>query len=88
VTALTYHFSMDIQRDILASSIRTSQESLAFLGRKQSLDNSFETHKKAKHEQSSRDFERNQPRLREPGGGNDYRVTPRNVRHVRYGYRE
>ena len=86
MTALTSHFPMEIQRAMLAANLRTSQEALAFLGRMQSLENSLELYKKARQEQSSRDFERNQPKRREPGGSNDYRETPRDVRHVQYGY--
>jgi hypothetical protein len=34
-TALTSHFSMEIQRAMLAANLRSSQEVLAFLGRMQ-----------------------------------------------------
>ena len=81
-------FSMEIQRAMLAASLRSSQEALAFLGRLQSLENSQEVYKKSKQEQNSKDFERKQPKGRDKGGGSDYRETPRNVRHVRYGYRQ
>ena len=88
VTALTSHFPMEIQRAMLAAKVRTSQEALAFLGRMQSLENSVEVYKKARQEQSSRDFERHQPKRRETGGSSDYRETPRDVRHVQYEYRQ
>jgi len=88
VTALTSHFSMEIQRAMLAANLRSSQEALAFLGRMQSLENSQEVYKQSKQEQNSKDFERKQPKVRDQGGGSSYRETPRDVRHVRYGYRQ
>ena len=88
MTALTSHFSMEIQRAMLAANLRSSQEALAFLGRMQSLENSQEVYKKSKQEQNSKDFERKQPKVRDQGGGSGYRETPRDVRHVRYGYRK
>jgi len=87
VTALTSHFPTEIQRAMLASNLRSSQEALAFLGRMQSLENSQEVYKRAKQEQNSKDFDRKQPKGRDQGGGSSYRDTPRDVRHVRYGYR-
>ena len=88
VTALTSHFSMEIQRAMLAANLRSSQEALAFLGKMQSLENSQEVYKKSKQEQNSKDFERKQPKVRDQGGGSGYRETPRDVRHVRYEYRQ
>jgi hypothetical protein len=54
----------------------------------QSLEKSQEAYKKSRQDQSSRDFERRQPRNRDQEGGRGYRETPRDVRHVRYGYRQ
>jgi hypothetical protein len=54
MTALTLHFSMKIQRAMLAANLRSSQEALAFLGRMQSLENSQEVYKKSKQEQNSK----------------------------------
>jgi hypothetical protein len=88
VTALTSHFSMEIQRAMLAANLKSSQEALAFLGRMQSLENSREAYKKSKQENNSKDFERRQQRGGDRGGGNSYRETPREVRHVRYGYQQ
>lgn len=88
VTALTSHFSMEIQRAMLAANLRSSQEALAFLGRMQSLENSQEVYKKSKQEKNSKDFERKQPKVRDQGGGSGYRETPRDVRHARYGYKQ
>jgi len=88
VTALTSHFSMEIQRAMLAASLRSSQEALAFFGRMQSLENSQEVYKRPKQEQNSKDFNRKQPKGRDQGGSSSYRDTPRDVRHVRYGYRQ
>jgi hypothetical protein len=88
VTALISHFSMEIQRARLAANLRSSQEALAFLGRMQSLENSQEVYKKSKQEQNSKDFETKQPKVRDQGGGSGYRETLRDVRHVRYGYRQ
>ena len=45
VTALTSHFSTEIQRAMLAANLRSSQEALAFLGRMQCLENSQEVFK-------------------------------------------
>jgi hypothetical protein len=73
VTALTCHFSMDIQRAMLAANLKSSQEALAFLGRMQSLENSQDVYRKSKQEQNSRDFERKQPKGRDQGGGSGYR---------------
>jgi hypothetical protein len=56
---------------------------MAFLGRMQSLEKSQEAYKKSRQDQSSRDFERRQPRYRDQEGGRGYRETPRDVRHVR-----
>ena len=75
VTALTSHFSMEIQRAMLAANLRSSQEALAFLGRMQSLENSHEVYKKPKQEQNSKDFERKQPKGRDQGGASGYRET-------------
>jgi len=86
VTALTSHFSMEIQHAMLAANLRSSQEALAFLGRMQSLENSQEVYKRSKQEQNSKDFDRKQPKGRDQGGGSSYCDTPRDVRHVRYGY--
>ena len=44
-TALTSHLAMDIQRAMLAANLRSSQKTLAFLGRMQSLENSQEVYK-------------------------------------------
>jgi hypothetical protein len=88
VPALTSHFSMEIQCAMLAANLRSSQEALAFLGRMQSLENSQEVYKKLKQEQNSKDFERKQPKVRDQRGGSGYSETPRDVRHVRYGYRQ
>ena len=88
VTALTSHFSIEIQRTMLAANVRSSQEALAFLGRMQSLENAQEVYKKLEQEQSSTDFYRKQPKGRDQGGGSSYRDTPRDVRHVRQGYRQ
>jgi len=52
------------------------------------LENSQEVYKKSKQEQNPKDFNRNQPKGREQGGGSGYHQTPRDVRHVRYGYRQ
>ena len=87
VTALVSHFSKEIQCAVLAANLRSSQEALAFLGRMQSLENS-QVYKKSKQEQNSKDFDRKQPKGRDQGGGSGSRETPRNVRHVRYGYRQ
>jgi hypothetical protein len=65
VTALTSHFSMEIQRAMLAANLKSSQEALAFLGRMQSLENSQEVYRKSKQEQNSKDFERKQPRIQD-----------------------
>ena len=73
VTALTSHFSMEIQRAMLAANLRSSQELLAFLGRMHSLENSQEVYKKSKQEQNSKDFERKQPKGCDQGGGRGYR---------------
>jgi len=73
VTALTSHFSMEIQRAMLASNLRSSQEALAFLARMQSLEYSQEVYKKSKQEQNSIDFERIQSKGRDQGGGSGYR---------------
>jgi len=62
VTVLTSHFSMEIQRAMLAANLRSSREALAFLGRMQSLENSEEVYKKSKQEQNSKDFDRKQPK--------------------------
>jgi hypothetical protein len=86
VTPLTSHFSMEIQSAMLAANLRSSQEALAFLGRVQSLENLHGYCKK--REQNAKDFERKQPRGQDQGGGNDYREIPRDVRHLRYGYRQ
>jgi hypothetical protein len=86
VTALTSHSSMEIKRAMLAANLRSSQEALTFLGRMQSLLNSQRFCKKRK--QNVRDFEKKQPRGRDQGGGNGYCEIPRDVRHVRYGYRQ
>ena len=88
VTALTCHFSMDIQRAMLAANLKSSQEALAFLGRMQSLENSQDVYRKSKQEQNSRDFERKQPKGRDQGRGSSYRETLRDVRNVRYGHRQ
>jgi len=88
VTALTFHLSMEIQRAMLATNLRSSQEALAFLGRMQSLENSQEVYKKSKQGHNSKDFERKQPEVRDQGGGSGYRETLRDGRHVRYGYRQ
>ena len=50
VTALTSHFSMEIQHAMLATNLRSSQEAMAFLGRMQSLENSQEVYEKSKQE--------------------------------------
>ena len=47
----------------------------------------YYVYKKLEQEQSSIDFYRKQPKGRDQGGGSSYRDTPRDVRHVRYGYR-
>ena len=88
VTALTSHFPMENQRAMLAANLRSSQEALAFLGRMQSPEYSQEVYRKSKQEQNSKYFERKQPKGRARGGGSGYRETPRNVRNVRYGYRQ
>jgi len=88
VTALTSHFSMEIQRAKLAANFKSSQEALAFLGRMQSLENSQEVCKKAKQEHNSKDFARKQQTGRDQGGGNGYRETPRDVSRVRHGYQQ
>jgi hypothetical protein len=48
VTALNSHFSMEIQRAMLAANLKSSQEALASLGRMQSLENSREACKKSR----------------------------------------
>jgi hypothetical protein len=73
VTTLTLHFSMEIQRVMLAGNLRSSQEALAFLGRVQSLENSQEVYRKSKQEQNLKDFERKQPKVRDREGGSFYR---------------
>jgi len=88
VTALTSHFPMENQRAMLAANLRSSQEALAFSGRMQSPEYSQEVYRKSKQEQNSKYFERKQPKGRARGGGSGYRETPRNVRNVRYGYRQ
>jgi len=88
VTALTSHFPIENQRAMHAANLRSSQEALAFLGRMQSLEYSQEVYRKSKQEQNSNDFEKKQPKGRAQGGGSGYRKTPRNVRNVRYGYRQ
>jgi hypothetical protein len=85
VTALTSHFSVEIQRAILAANLKSSQEALTFLRRMQSLENSQEACKKSKRGYNPKDFERRQPRGGDRGGGNGYREAPREVRNVRYG---
>jgi hypothetical protein len=72
VTALTSHFYMEIQRAMLAANLKSSQETLAFLGRMQSLENSREACKKSKQEYNPKYFERRQPRGGDRGG-NGYR---------------
>jgi hypothetical protein len=88
VTALISFFFFGNSTCYVAADLRSSQEALAFLGRIQSLENSQEVCKKSKQEQNSKDFERKQPKGRDQGGGSGYRETPRDVRHVRYGYRQ
>jgi hypothetical protein len=92
VTALASHFSLEIQRAMLAANLKSSQEALAFLGRMQSLENSHEVYKKSKQEQNSKYFGRTQPRCRDQGGGSGYREmlripagqpgTPVRVEHI------
>jgi len=88
VTALTSHFSLEIQRAMLAANLRSTQENLAFLGRMQSLEKTQEAYEKSKQDKNLKDTERRQPKNREQGGGREFRETPREVRHVRYGYRQ
>jgi len=88
VTALTWLFSMEIQRAILVANIRSTQEALALLERMQSSENSQEDYKRSKQEQNSKDFNRKQPKVRDQRGGSSYRETPRDIRHMRYGYRQ
>ena len=52
------------------------------------MENSQEVYEKSRQEQNSKDFERKRPRGRDQGGGSGYREIPRDVRHVRYGYRQ
>jgi len=73
VTELTWHFSMEIQRAMVAANLRSSQEAVAFLGRRQSLENSQKVYKKSKQDQISKDFERKQPKVRDQEGSSDYR---------------
>jgi hypothetical protein len=54
----------------------------------QSLEKAQEAYEKSKHDQSSKDIERRQPKSQVQGGGREFRNTPREVRHVRYGYRQ
>jgi len=88
VTALTSDFSMEIQRAMFAANLRSAQEAVALLGRMQSLENSQYVYKKSKQEQNSNDFYRKQPKFRGQGGGSCYRDTPRDVRHLSYGYQQ
>ena len=88
VTALSSHFPLETQRAMLAANLRSTQEALAFLGRMQSLEKAQEAYEKVKQDQSVKEYERRHPRGREQGGGRDFRETPREVRHVRYGYRQ
>jgi len=80
VTALTSHFSLEIQRAMLAANLRSTQEALAFLGRMQSLEKVQENYEEPRRNQSLKDIERRQ----EQGGGREFRETPREARHVRY----
>jgi len=73
---------------MLAANLRSSQEAVSFLGRRESLENSQKVYKKSKQAQISKDFERKQPKVRDQEGCSGYRETPRDVRHVRYGYRQ
>ena len=64
VTALTSHFSMEIQRAMLAANLKSSQEALVFLGRMQSLENLEEFYRKLNRNkirqisrENSREFE-------------------------------
>jgi len=63
---------MEIQRALLAANLRSSQETLAYLGRMQSLENSQEGYNKSRQEQNSKDFDRKQPKGRDKGGGIGY----------------
>ena len=87
VTALTSHFPLEI-RAMLAANLRSTQETLAFLGRMQSLEKAQENYEEPRRNQSLKDIERRQAKPREQGGGREFRVTPREARHVRYGYRQ
>jgi len=87
VTALTSHFSLEI-RAMLAANLRSTQEALAFLGRMQSLEKAQENYEEPRRNQSPKDTERRQAKPREQGGGREFRETPRQARHVRYGYRQ
>jgi hypothetical protein len=71
VTALTSHFSMEIQRARLATNLKSSQEALAFLGRMQSLENTQGLWNK--REQNVRESEGRQPRGRDQRAGYSYR---------------
>jgi hypothetical protein len=73
---------------VFTTNVKTSQEVLAFLGRMQSLDSSFEKANKNRNEQNPNNGERNSPRHRDQRGGNNFHTTPREARQVRYGYRE
>ena len=64
---------MEIQRSMLAAYFSSSQEALAFLGRKESLENSQESYNKSRQEQNSKDFERKQQKGRDQEGGSGYR---------------
>ena len=58
---------------MLAANCRSSQEAVAFLGRRQSLENSQKVYRKSKQDQISRDFERKQPKVRDQEGCSGYR---------------
>ena len=70
---------------MLAANLRSTQEALAFLGRMQSLEKAQDNYEEPTRNQSLKDIERRQAKLREQGGGREFRETPREARHVRYG---